>query len=186
MKVPYAASLALLVGLTVAGCSSGVQETQTPGGSGTTPVLTGSPSPSRSVTTSPAPTSTTPTPTPTDTGTSSSSSPVPPADGVVAVGTVANGSTVRLRVGQQLLVTLDNTYWQFDTPTGVLHAGGPQITKPAQPGTCLPGIGCGTVRLAVSATTAGRGDVTAGRTTCGEAMACRPDQAHWVVHVVVG
>jgi hypothetical protein len=50
----------------------------------------------------------------------------------------------------------------------------------------MPGGGCGTVTWTLIATGPGTVQVTAGRTTCGEAMGCGPGQGNFTLNVVVG
>ena len=55
----------------------------------------------------------------------------------------------------------------------------------ASPGRCPPGVGCGTFRTAFVAGGPGTARLTAARTVCGEALACRPDQRSLAIAVVV-
>jgi hypothetical protein len=99
-----------------------------------------------------------------------------------------NGGIVALRRGGTLTVTLHSTYWTINgsSAPAVLHQTGPATTSPAPPSQhCVPGQGCGTVTATFSALTDGKADVTASRTSCGEALRCTPAQSSWVVHVVV-
>jgi len=105
--------------------------------------------------------------------------------GVLSVDETENGQTVTVDAGERVVVTLHNTYWRFAEPSGALRSAGQPVTTPAPKGTCLPGVGCGTVRLTAVADSAGAGAISASRTTCGEAMACGPGQGTWVIHVVV-
>lgn len=104
--------------------------------------------------------------------------------GVVTATNAANGKSLSLRVGDRLEVTLSSTYWMFDPAPGhVVNAGaGPQV---APDPSCVPGGGCGTVTQSFVAVGAGTAQVTAHRTSCGEAMACTPAQASFTVTVVV-
>jgi hypothetical protein len=80
-------------------------------------------------------------------------------------------------------VTLDSTYWQFGAVTGaVLHAAGAPRVVPA--GTCVPGGGCGTVTLTATVVAAGRAEITASRTTCGEVVRCSPAESSFRVVVL--
>ncbi|GAA4351489.1 hypothetical protein [Microbacterium rhizosphaerae] len=108
-----------------------------------------------------------------------------PVDGVVSVDESENGMTVTVHTGDRIVATLHNTYWQFAAPTGVLRPRGDAVTTPDPKGSCLPGVGCGTVRLTALAASAGEGALTASRTSCGEAMGCAPGQGSWSIHVVV-
>jgi hypothetical protein len=86
-----------------------------------------------------------------------------------------------------LLVRLHNTYWQIDaSPTpSVVQTSGAQSNHPDAPGSCLPGIGCGTVERPFTAARAGTVRLTASRTSCGEAMSCTGEQGTWSVTVRV-
>jgi hypothetical protein len=99
-----------------------------------------------------------------------------------------NGATVTMRRGGTLKLTLHSTYWTVSgsSDASVLHERGTPVTRPApRSAHCVPGQGCGTVSATFTAMKAGRADVTASRTTCGEAMLCAPAQARYVLHVVV-
>jgi hypothetical protein len=113
------------------------------------------------------------------------SSPATPAAAVV-VGDKDNGRAVTLAVGQQLRVVLGSTYWQFDDAAyhGVLRSVGSPKTRP-EPTSCVPGGGCGTVTATFVAGAAGRTDVTAHRSSCGEAMGCTARTGSFRLHVVV-
>jgi len=104
--------------------------------------------------------------------------------GVVSVDESQNGMTVTVQAGDRIVATLHSTYWQFAAPSGVLQPRGDAVTTPDPKGSCLPGVGCGTVRLTALAASAGEGTLSASRTSCGEAMGCPPGQGSWSVHVV--
>ena len=108
-----------------------------------------------------------------------------PLKGVVSVDESENGMTVTVHAGDRVVATLHNTYWTFAAPTGVLQQRGAAVTTPDPKGSCLPGVGCGTVRLTTLAASTGEGMLSASRTSCGEAMGCAPGQGNWSVHVVV-
>jgi hypothetical protein len=63
-------------------------------------------------------------------------------------------------------------------------AAGEPVAK-ADLSRCMPGAGCGTVTQSFKAVAAGQAELTADRVVCGEAMACRPEQRHFGVTVVV-
>ncbi|HEX9034343.1 MAG TPA: hypothetical protein VF834_21060 [Streptosporangiaceae bacterium] len=100
----------------------------------------------------------------------------------------SNGATVRMRVGGRLELTLSSTYWQVrgSSAPAVLRQDGPARVLP-RPGTCpaIPGLGCAPVRVLFTALAPGTAVISASRTTCGEALACRPDQRHFSVTIVV-
>lgn len=99
----------------------------------------------------------------------------------------ANGRTVQAHVGDTVTVTLHSTYWSLAGPTGrglqVVAAATPRRGATGCPS--IPGTGCGTVTATYRASTAGLAQLAAHRSTCGEAMRCRPDQSAWTVHVDV-
>jgi len=97
-----------------------------------------------------------------------------------------SGRTLTLHRGDRLTVTLHSTYWtvQGSSAPAVLHEQGAPATHP-MPAHCVPGQGCGTVAASFVAMRKGTADVTATRTTCGEAMQCAPAQRDYVLHVVV-
>jgi hypothetical protein len=109
------------------------------------------------------------------------------ADRPIVVTDRANGSTVHACVGQAIELRLGSTYWQdvrTSAPSVLSSTGAPTVV-PASPGSCVPGGGCGTVEEAFRARAAGSADLTAHRTTCGEALACQGSEGTFSVHVVV-
>ena len=142
------------------------------------PTASARPSSSRSpdpVTTTRPPT-TAPTPT-------APSSPV----GGSTVSEAQNGKVVTVRRGTVVTLLLHSTYWTIDGSSDphVLAARGSEQHSPDPPGSCLPGVGCGTVHQQFSALRDGTSHLRASRTSCGEALACRPDQAAYDVTVYV-
>jgi hypothetical protein len=96
------------------------------------------------------------------------------------------GRTAQIRRGDRVVLTLHNTYWRIAPPDGrILTQIGAQSVKPDPRGTCLPGIGCGTVQAVFTATASGSTKITASRTSCGEALPCPPAQGSFIVHLVV-
>jgi hypothetical protein len=109
-----------------------------------------------------------------------------PGGHTVTVDEAANGSDVTLAPGDHLQVTLHSTYWAFNPSSdpAVLGADRRPRTGPGTNCPTYPGSGCGTVTQTYTALKAGTADVSADRTTCGEAMACNPAQHYNVaVHV---
>jgi predicted secreted protein len=96
----------------------------------------------------------------------------------------ANGQTISIRLGHTLTVTLNSTYWTFNgssNPSVLEQAG-----QPTYEGTsCVPGGGCGTASIRFKALAPGTAVVSATRTTCGEALACGPDQSRYSITVIV-
>ncbi|HKD87677.1 MAG TPA: hypothetical protein VKB62_04040 [Streptosporangiaceae bacterium] len=119
---------------------------------------------------------------------SSSMTPVtgspPPAS--VTVTDRGKGETLRLRPGEVLRIVLASTYWRFhgSPDTAVLHPVGTPEIRP-KPSGCVPGGGCGTVTATYRAGAAGRAQVVATRTSCGEAMGCTAASGRYVLYVIV-
>lgn len=104
--------------------------------------------------------------------------------GDVTVTYGANGQTVTVANGHEVTITLDSTYWTFQgssNPAVLLQAGKTVVSSTS----CVPGGGCGTVTAHFRAMGPGRAVVTASRTSCGEALACGPDQSTYQITVVV-
>ena len=99
----------------------------------------------------------------------------------------ANGSTIQTVPGHVIAIALHSTYWQIDgsSDLSVVAQDTEPTTTPAPPGTCLPGVGCGVVLVSFTALQPGTASVSASRTLCGEALACRPDQRTFSVTVIV-
>jgi len=97
---------------------------------------------------------------------------------------LANGQTISIGLGHTLTVTLNSTYWMFGGSSDpvVLEQAGQPIYKGTS---CVPGGGCGTASLRFKALAPGRAVVKASRTSCGEALACGPDQSTYSVTVIV-
>jgi hypothetical protein len=104
----------------------------------------------------------------------------------VALDEMANGHTINVAPGATIDVVLHSTYWSFVQPAdrGVLKADRPP-TVTASSG-CVPGSGCGTVTATFTAPGTGTVAIQATRTSCGEAMTCRPDQASFTVTIIIG
>lgn len=171
--------LTLGVLLLLGGCGG---DPTTPGTPTTVSVSPTATQPSDRFTTTP-----TPVPTlnaePTPTGTAPSETPM---SGAVGLSESSAGRTVQIHRGDRVVLTLHNTYWRIAPPHGdILTQTGTQTDTPARAGTCLPGIGCGTVQAIFIASATGSTELTASRTTCGEAMACPPGQGSYVVHLIV-
>jgi hypothetical protein len=112
----------------------------------------------------------------------------PPTNGprTVVVGDQDNGHTVTLRSGERLEVVLASTYWQVEgsSNANVLRPTAPPTVRPQVTG-CVVGGGCGTVTALFDAVGPGRADVSATRTSCGEAMSCTGNLGFYRVTVVV-
>ena len=103
----------------------------------------------------------------------------------VAVTETDNGRTVTVASGGQVVVTLHSTYWTFGAAPNpaVLREVGQPV---ASPGSCPPGVGCGQVTATFTAVGPGRADITASRSSCGEALSCTGGAGSFRVSVVVG
>lgn len=131
------------------------------------------------------------------TGTSSSSVPSasrsvttgpPPGTGsALRLGEPDNAQTVTVRRGTRLVLVLHNTYWVItgSSNPAVVVSTAVQTHTPDPPGSCLPGIGCGSVSEPFSTRSLGSATLTAHRDSCGEAMPCQAAQSRYVVTVVV-
>ena len=97
-----------------------------------------------------------------------------------------NGKTVNLHVGDRLVVKLASTYWTIaeSSDPRVLKTSGPAVVSP-QPTGCVPGAGCGFAIATFEAVAPGSAEVTASRTSCGEAMRCVGDAGFFRVSIVV-
>lgn len=103
----------------------------------------------------------------------------------VRVTDADNGRTVTLARGGRLTVTLASTYWSIagSSDPAVLRLDGQPL---ASPGSCPPGVGCGQVTATFTAVGPGRAEVTASRSSCGEALSCTGGAGSYRVAVVVG
>ena len=112
---------------------------------------------------------------------------VPPSGATtVTVSETDNGQTIGVRRGGTVTLVLHSTYWQVtgSSDDAVLAADDQPTTTAPPPGTgCVPGGGCGTVTARYTARAGGTATISARRSTCGEAMACRPDQTTYRVTI---
>jgi len=96
---------------------------------------------------------------------------------------------VRVSVGDRLELILASDYWNVDPSSSpaVLRQVGETSYLP-RPSDCptLPGLGCIPEQTSFTALAPGTVVITASRTSCGEAMACSPDQRHFRLTVIVG
>lgn len=97
-----------------------------------------------------------------------------------------NGRTVTVATGETVRITLHSTYWTFapSNATNVLELVGQPRFAPAA--TTVPGTGAGTVEVDYRVVQAGKATVAASRTTCGEALACTPEQRSFMVTIDAG
>lgn len=97
-----------------------------------------------------------------------------------------NGHAVSMRAGERLQLVLASTYWQVvgSSDTNVVRPEAQPAVSPQVTG-CVVGEGCGTVTALFDAVAPGRADVSAKRTSCGEAMSCAGSLGSYRVTVVV-
>ncbi|MBO0871096.1 MAG: protease inhibitor I42 family protein, partial [Micromonosporaceae bacterium] len=114
--------------------------------------------------------------------------PGPSSSSTVVATDADNGGSVTLATGELLTVRLASTYWHFAaTGPGVLQQQGAPRVDARPPGiACVPGGGCGTVTATFRAVAPGRVQLTATRTSCGEARGCTGNQGVFRLTVVVG
>ncbi len=182
------AAIALVATFALAACGAVVDgtasSTAAPSATPTTPLATATSAPTVAPLATPTtlvpPTATAPPPP------SATSAPPSRATSGTEVSEEANGATVQLGAGQTLTVTLHSTYW------GITGSSNPQVLQQLGPATTagasnqrIPGLGSGTVSAQFKAIAAGIADVTAQRTTCGEALRCAPDQQNFKVTIRV-
>jgi hypothetical protein len=107
---------------------------------------------------------------------------------VVVARDNSNGKTMRVSVGERLDLILASDYWNVDPSSSpaVLRQDG-ATSYLARPSDCptIPGLGCIPEQTSFTALAPGTVVITASRTSCGEAMACRPDQRHFRLTVIV-
>jgi hypothetical protein len=122
------------------------------------------------------------------TAASRTSSPVAGGPTVIVVRDGANGKVVSARAGNRIELILSSSYWSVagSSAPGVLRQDGPSVLL-SRPSDCpdIPGLGCVPVRTDFNALTDGRAVITATRSSCGEALRCRPDQTRFSVIVTV-
>jgi hypothetical protein len=95
-----------------------------------------------------------------------------------------NGRSITVRSGTHVTFVLGSTYWQFQDssdPSVLRVTAAPQASPSLR---CVPGGGCGTVTVSFDALRAGQADVSARRTSCGEAMACTGGAGHETAYKV--
>ena len=98
----------------------------------------------------------------------------------------SNGTTIRIRVGDQVALILSSTYWNVRgsaAPT-VLRQDGPAKLL-GSPSSCPPGVGCGSLRTFFTALTPGTAMITAHRDSCGEALRCVGSRGRFRLTVIV-
>jgi len=123
------------------------------------------------------------------TAASSASGPVAGGPTVIVVHDDANGKAVSTRAGDRIELILSSSYWRVtgSSAPSVLRQNGPPVLL-SRPKSCpdIPGLGCIPVRVDFTALTDGKAVITAERSTCGEALRCKPDQTRFSVIIDVG
>jgi hypothetical protein len=102
-----------------------------------------------------------------------------------AVDDNANGTTVHVKVGDTVTVTLHSTYYQMDPPSSAAVGAGATVAAGSVGPGHIPGSGAGTVVTSYIARSPGVAKITAQRTSCGEALACAPDQRTYAVTIAI-
>jgi hypothetical protein len=105
---------------------------------------------------------------------------------VIVVRDNDNGKAVSARAGDRIELILSSSYWHVtgSSAPGVLRQDGSSALL-SRPSSCpdIPGLGCVPVRTDFTALTVGKAVIMAGRSVCGEALRCKPDQARFTVVV---
>lgn len=122
------------------------------------------------------------------TAASHASGPVAGGPTVIVVRDNANGKAVSTSAGDRIELILSSSYWHVtgsSAPTVLRQDGSPVLLS--RPKSCpdLPGLGCVPVRADFTALTDGKAEITAERSSCGEALRCKPDQARFTVTIEV-
>jgi hypothetical protein len=118
-------------------------------------------------------------------GASPSPGSTPEAGQIVATDS-DNGKSLVLHVGDRLEVKLGSTYWNIheSSDPSILRLAGPMAIS-RRPSGCVPGAGCGLAIASFDAVGTGSADVTASRSSCGEAMRCVGNAGSYRLSVVV-
>jgi hypothetical protein len=111
---------------------------------------------------------------------------------IFKVSVANNKKTINVRTGDQIVLTLDSTYWAIDPvdntklkPQGDLTVT-PIMPGPDAPEGCkLPGSGCGTIVWKLKAIKKGISFIKATRQSCGEALKCTPEQSNFLVKLAI-
>jgi hypothetical protein len=104
----------------------------------------------------------------------------------VSLSEADNGRSLSVHPGDTVTIVLHSTYWSFlasSNPAAVQAQGAPVVVPTLQG--CVPGGGCGTVTAHYRAVADGQAALAAHRETCGEALACAPNQKDWRVVITV-
>jgi len=112
--------------------------------------------------------------------------PPPTTQGGVAILTENNnGKTVSVTVGTQISLNLSSTLWTIggSSDSSVVMQAQKQTTSSS--GNCPPGVGCGFSTANFTALKKGTAQISASRTSCGEAVKCTPEQGSFKVTIEV-
>ncbi len=110
-----------------------------------------------------------------------------PARTTVHLTDADNRTTIAVARGTTIVVVLNSTSWNFTNPdAAVLPAQGDPVIVRAPIGSCgPPGQACGTESVTYIAVGAGRAEIRATRTQCGEARVCIGSEGVYSVQVNV-
>lgn len=116
----------------------------------------------------------------------STATPSPRPAGAITATESANERTIMVHVGDRLSVVLHSTYWTItgSSSSAIMRVEGQPKVAPSPSG-CVPGEGCGTVTGVFDALAVGTVQITASRTTCGEALLCSASTGTYRLTVVV-
>lgn len=97
----------------------------------------------------------------------------PRATAALTANDAQNGHRITVHVGDRVSVVLHSTYWNFagSSNAAVMAPDGSPTVSP-DPSGCVPGQGCGTASAVFVAAAPGIAQITASRTSCGEALRC--------------
>lgn len=102
----------------------------------------------------------------------------------ITISESSNNKTVTLPVGDHLLVQLHSTYWSFAYPVSSALVKISASTVPGGAGCpTFPGSGCGAVSVTFNAKRVAAVQISAHRTSCGEAMLCTGAKGHWTARI---
>ncbi|MHB8585073.1 MAG: hypothetical protein ACYDDF_04470 [Thermoplasmatota archaeon] len=98
----------------------------------------------------------------------------------------SNHGNVTMALGSNLTLVLNSTYWgnaQSTNPAVLRLTDGPHTTPCSNPP--FPGTGCGNMTATFSAIAIGSAHIQASRASCGEALACQPNETTFDAAVTV-
>ena len=98
-----------------------------------------------------------------------------------------NGKSIRVTAGASVELVLHNIYWHIagSSAASILKPIGAPVYSGAGTLKCIPGTGCGTITATFQAVATGTAQISATRTTCGEALQCIGDQKSFAVTLIV-